>query len=119
MVDAEYHRNYYHANKERLNERRKITRADAKSRMRNLIWKYLAEHPCTGCGETDPIVLEFNHRDPKTKVHNISDMITHFWSLKSIMEEIEKCDVLCANCHRRLTAQQFGWYGYTEHNFWV
>lgn len=55
---------------------------------------------CEHCGEDDPIVLEFHHRDPATKEFNISDGIRY--SIKRIEAEIEKCIVLCANCHRRL-----------------
>lgn len=73
------------------------------------IWNYLATHPCA-CGESDPIVLDFDHRDRSDKRHNISNLRREFRSLKVINDEIAKCDVLCANCHRRRTAQQMGWH---------
>lgn len=61
---------------------------------------------CAICGEDDPIVLEFHHRDPEAK----SNRLKHrnggkrsfsVMSMGRILEEIEKCDVMCANCHRR------------------
>jgi hypothetical protein len=94
-------------------ERRKSNKdANRKRCDRNLqfAWNYLLNHPCVDCGEKDPIVLEFDHRDPTDKIHNISDMIRASYGLDTIEKEIEKCDVRCANCHRRRTAYQFGWY---------
>lgn len=76
-------------------------------RNRELIWKHLTTHWCNGCGETDPVVLEFNHLGDKRG--NVSDMV-RWASVKTLREEIEKCEVLCANCHRRKTAEQFGFY---------
>ena len=45
--------------------------------MRNAeaVFGYLLVHRCVGCGESDPVVLEFNHTDPRTKVANIADLI--------------------------------------------
>jgi len=74
-----------------------------------LLCKYLNDHPCIICGESDLIVLDFDHRDRSTKKHAISDLI-HVWAWENILTEIEKCDILCANCHRRKTAKEFGWY---------
>lgn len=75
---------------------------------REFVLEYLKTHPCVVCNETDPVVLEFNHlRDKK---ENISRMWAQGFALSSIKKEIEKCEVLCANCHRRKTAKDFGWY---------
>lgn len=52
------------------------------------------------------IVLEFDHRDRNEKAENISNLILNA-SWERIETEIKKCDVLCANCHRRKTAAQF------------
>lgn len=74
---------------------------------KNLV-QYLLSHPCVDCGESDPVVLEFDHvRGEKKNI--ISKMIrTYNWSI--IEEEIAKCDIRCANCHRRKTAKQFEWF---------
>lgn len=53
---------------------------------------------CIKCGENDWRCLDFHHRDPKTKKFTISGQ-NH--SKQALMEEIAKCDVLCANCHRK------------------
>jgi hypothetical protein len=82
---------------------------EQRRRRRRFVYDYLLEHPCP-CGESDPVVLEFNHIDPSTKLANISTTLSQCWGIDKIKEEILKCEVLCANCHRRKTAQQFGHY---------
>lgn len=82
-----------------------------KAALRWAIWNYLLEHPCVDCGESDPVVLEFDHvRGIKTA--EISAMARNACSWERIREEIDKCDVRCANCHRRRTAEQFGFYAW-------
>ena len=71
-------------------------------------------NPCEMCGESDPIVLEFDHIDPKTKSHNVSEMVKLGYSIKSIINEVEKCRLLCANCHRRVTAKDFSYFSHQK-----
>lgn len=56
---------------------------------------------CVDCGEKNPIVLDFDHL--KDKKYNISRMIHDGFSWKAIMKEVNKCEVVCANCHRLRT----------------
>jgi 5-methylcytosine-specific restriction endonuclease McrA len=72
--------------------------------------EYLSEHPCTDCGECDPIVLELDHRDPKTKSFGISKSASLGKTIQELAAELMKCEVVCANCHKKRTAHQFGWY---------
>ena len=81
---------------------------ERKRKVRQWVFDYLKQHPCIDCSETDPIVLEFDHRSDK--VMSIADMISTGQSLDKIEVEIAKCDVRCANCHRRKTAKDFDWY---------
>jgi hypothetical protein len=69
------------------------------------ICKYLETHPCVDCGETDIVVLEFDHIKGK-KHKDIAIMAASGYSITRIMREIEKCNVVCANDHRRRTAQR-------------
>ena len=105
----EYCRLHYNKNKERHNRRRRRNQARYVERNRSLAMGYLTNHPCVDCGESDPCVLDFDHvRD--VKASNVSELIGQGWSWRKISIEIEKCEVRCANCHRRKTAVQSGWW---------
>ena len=60
------------------------------------------------CNENDPIVLEFDHL--RDKRMNVAKLIQGGYPEKTILLEIEKCEVRCANCHRRKTAKDQGWW---------
>lgn len=74
-------------------------------RLTELVIDYLFEHPCVDCGESDPIVLDFDHVKGDKK-GNISHMVSSRGE-DTLKEEIKKCEVRCANCHRKKTAKQF------------
>ena len=77
--------------------------------LRQTLYDYLKSHPCVDCGENDPTCLEFDHViGPKHS--NISRMVSSASSLTMLYDEINKCEVRCANCHRRKTAREQGWY---------
>lgn len=78
-----------------------------RKRNREFVADYLRAHPCVDCGETDIVVLQFDHQGNKTA--QISDLLQRECSLKRIQDEIAKCEVVCANDHARRTARAFGW----------
>lgn len=80
-------------------------------RVRGQLLAYLSEQKCVDCGEQDPIVLDFDHREPSDKFKSVARMLSGHYSWKRISIEIEKCDVRCANCHRRKTYFQLGYWG--------
>jgi hypothetical protein len=90
----------------------RLVRVQADNKIR--LAAFLAANPCVDCGETDIRVLDFDHRDAKQKRANISRMLRSF-SWKTIETEIAKCDVVCANCHRRRTAVRGGWWRQLVH----
>lgn len=96
---------HYDQNPER---RENIRKSVSECRDRNVqyILNYLKDHPCVDCGESDPVVLEFDHRGDKDK--DVCNVALN-GSIERLEEEIAKCDVRCANCHRRKTAKQFGY----------
>lgn len=57
---------------------------------------------CSRCPENHPACLDFHHRDPKAKEVTIASTLGNGWSIARILKEIAKCDLLCANCHRKL-----------------
>lgn len=89
--------------RDRINRNRRAARDRNQSQLR----EYLSARVCADCGCSDWRVLEFDHRDPEEKVFNVANMM-RAWSWKNILREIEKCEVVCANCHRIRTYITFG-----------
>jgi len=76
--------------------------------MYSLTVRYLQSHPCVDCGEDDVVVLDFDHVRGE-KRDNVTTMARQGVGLDLLKAEIAKCDVRCANCHRRATAKRAGW----------
>lgn len=107
-----FRKNWYENNKERHLKQVQERKREARNAAREYVWDYLAAHPCIECGEADPRVLEFHHRHGKDKA--VSEMVTDGYPTATIQGEIDKCDVLCANCHRRKTMDERGWFRSTK-----
>lgn len=105
-----YGRAYYYANAAIFKSRAKAHTNRVRAEVKIAVVDYLQTHPCIDCGESDPVVLEFDHRNGSNKLFAIGAVLNKGFAIKTIMNEIEKCDVRCANCHRRRTAQSLGWY---------
>ena len=99
---------YYIENKEKHLESVKVRRDNNRLENRQKLFNFYKNNPCIDCGESDPIVLELDHKDDVEKKGNVSEMMEYSWTTIEI--ELSKCDVRCANCHRRRTAIQQGWY---------
>lgn len=67
---------------------------------KSMIQELKAEHKCAKCGEDRGYVLEFHHIDPEEKDETIARMTSNNYALDKVYDEIKKCIVLCANCHR-------------------
>ena len=91
---------YYQANKASK------VRAVISRRKSTMMWVrgLKEEQGCSRCGEDCGICLDYHHRDPSIKLHNINVMVRRGFSREHILEEITKCDVVCSNCHRKLHA---------------
>jgi hypothetical protein len=63
--------------------------------------EFFRERPCVDCGETDPLVLEFDHLGHKN-FDIAKGLRNRNW--QAVLDEIATCDVVCANCHRRRTS---------------
>lgn len=69
----------------------------------------LKSAPCADCGIQYPwYVMQFDHVRGK-KLGHVTQMPILNWSLEKFLAEVEKCDVVCANCHAQRTAERGGW----------
>lgn len=93
---------HYEANKASIIQRSVKQKSNKAIEFRKLVLEYKSKHPCVDCGEPDPIVLEFDHVRGE-KDFNIADAVTRGYSTRKMIEEFSKCDIRCANCHRRIT----------------
>jgi len=90
-------RRWYAENKE--SEKTHIKRR--KLEIRKWFWEYKARLKCIKCGEDHVSTIDFHHQIGK-KEQAISKMVTDGYSIGKILTELEKCEVLCANCHRKI-----------------
>lgn len=102
---AEYKQHHYAANKARY----KANAAAYTWKMAVVrtawLFEYFQTHSCVDCGESDPLVLEFDHLADK-RFDVAVGMRRKPWA--DVLAEIAKCDVVCANCHRIRTALRAG-----------
>jgi len=76
---------------------------DRKDRIKAEYAAYKATLRCLQCGENHIGCLEFHHPDPSVKEGNPSSLICQSGrTFERVKKELEKCIVLCANCHRKL-----------------
>lgn len=103
-----YQKQWYVQNKDlHIKRVRKASNATILKNKQNLI-VFLKEKFCLDCGLNDIEVLEFDHL--RDKEHNIAKMIGDGYSWSTILKEIKKCEVVCANCHRKRTYRRSGSY---------
>lgn len=65
-----------------------------------MVQELKAQCKCAKCGESRGYVLDYHHINPEEKENIIARMISNNYKIDSVFDEIEKCIVLCANCHR-------------------
>lgn len=92
-----YIRNHYNNNKEYYSDKAKNNRKD------NIAWfsEFKKNLCCEICGENDIICLDSHHTNPGKKDINVSKAVHSGWGKEKILKEIEKCKILCSNCHRK------------------
>lgn len=93
-------RSYYSLNHDRQLKLALIRRAKARLINKNYL-KSIKDKPCVDCGiKYDYYVMDFDHLNEQDKENNVARMAAGGWSLKKLIKEINKCEVVCANCHR-------------------
>lgn len=95
-----HNQKYYAATKERFRDARRASANAIKIANRSRLADLLQTSSCTDCGTTEWRVLEFDHvRGEKTD--SIARLLTCKW--QRVIDEIAKCEIVCANCHRLRT----------------
>ena len=92
----------YQKQKEKYRKRLSRDKQKRREEIRQKLIVYLKEHPCCDCGITDIRVLTFDHL--RDKRYNVSELTMGYHIWETISREIEKCEVVCANCHMIRTA---------------
>lgn len=115
----EYNKKWRDNNREYDNMRKRQWRAANRKRSVEIVYKsqkrkhhilfgildqIKSYNSCCICSETDPVVLEFHHKDSKTKSFGISYAVISNYNTNLILMEIEKCMCICKNCHARVHA---------------
>ena len=100
-------RKHYQIHKDLYIKKARIRNKKVLDQIQQYVWEYLSKHPCIDCSESDIVVLEFDHQSDKK--YSLNEIIKERGSLLKVKQEIEKCVVRCANCHRRKTANDFSW----------
>jgi hypothetical protein len=104
IEDAGWYSRHQEEQRKRVKDRRDRMRQEA----REYVLDYLMKHPCVECGEDDPQVLDFHHIGGKR--NTVSRLVADGASIERIQREIDFCEVRCANCHRRITFKDRGWF---------
>ena len=94
------------ANNRRHYKRTKSTYMANKSKRMSETKQWFREYKqtlkCEKCNEDRWYILDFHHNDPETKELEVCNCVRNGWKIERITKEIEKCSVLCSNCHREL-----------------
>ena len=96
VYNRAYQRRWYQVNK----EKHKASVARSRRRRIERFQEFKQGLKCNRCGEGHIACLEFHHLDPDAKEQSIARACRR-WSWEHLMAEVAKCEVLCANCHRK------------------
>jgi hypothetical protein len=103
-------KNHYNKNREYYLIKAKGRNKELRDETNEFLFQFLSKNPCIDCGESDPAVLEFDHMGKVPKTKAVSHLVRKRTTLGQIVDEISKCEVRCANCHRRKTAVDYKWF---------
>lgn len=97
-------------NAEAFGARRRIYLTERNLQRVEFLAQIKLERGCADCGyNKHAVALDFDHKDGSGKHAAVSQM--RCGNMEKLLAEIEKCDVVCANCHRVRTAMRGNWYG--------
>ena len=96
----EYVRQHYLENRQKYIDKSLKRKQEAST----FLLEYKVGKKCPYCPETDPACFDFHHRNPSEKTGNVCMMANQGCSIATLIQEIEKCVLLCSNCHRKFHA---------------
>lgn len=102
---SELSKKYMDKKREAIREYNRNWARNRRVHMRALVLEYKQQRACVDCAESDPDVLEFDHVRGE-KCGDINGLVRHLRNDVALLAEIAKCEVRCANCHRRKTARE-------------
>lgn len=82
-------------NKHKISRQKRVRKRDLKQKEK--FFNYKQTLSCIKCNDTRGYVLDFHHKDPSKKENNVSNLVV---SPNKLKKEIDKCVILCSNCHR-------------------
>lgn len=91
---------WYIRNKAEVYNRNKIRRQQRKTMMQ----RFLSYQKCCVCGESENVCLDFHHINEQIKKDEVMRMLNSFRSIKDVVAEMNKCCIVCSNCHRKIHA---------------
>ena len=103
-------KNHYNKNRQYYLNKANIRNSELRLEINIYLRDFLSKSFCIDCGESDIRVLEFDHKGEIPKLKAVSSLVRGRYSLEKIQEEMNKCEIRCANCHRKKTAIDFKWF---------
>lgn len=108
LCKKKYCKVHYEQNKKTYINKAALYKAERTKRLQEI----KAEKGCLLCGEKEPVCLDFHHRDFEGTMYQGVSKSKEFgvaskgrdWSWERVLKEIEKCDVVCKNCHAKIHA---------------
>lgn len=106
--DKKYRKEQYQQNKQKYKTTFKKNKPDIKKRLKNWIIDIKTNLTCFDCKlPYQHYQIEFDHIDPNLKIAGIAYMINQRYTKSKIIEEINKCEPVCVNCHRMRTFNRY------------
>lgn len=97
-----YARQHYYQNRERYLEQIRRHKVRVKKELREEVQRIKETRPCADCNKYFPYyIMDFDHIE-ENKVTNVAKLVSQ-GQRKRALAEIEKCELVCANCHRQRT----------------
>lgn len=102
----QYMKKYKHTDK--CKESKKNATASHRERRRQYLFDAKKNMACVYCGESNPLCIDMDHTDPSTKMGTPAQMVTSGTKWSLVLEELEKCQPVCRNCHNIKTIIESG-----------